>query len=159
MEATIPQLKSIQLSIPTTRYILYAAALGVGVCVVLTLIRCFRYVDERAEKNPSFWRYFVRLMCGRELFDTSSTSSTDKANFRGDYLAPFVLGFLELVTFPVLFAASLDTYVGAWLGLKVVANYKHWSDDAIKFNSFLLGNALVLLLSFLCLQSYVSINK
>ena len=35
-----------------------------------------------------------------------SLGDKDKERNRGDYLAPFIIGFLELLAFPILFAAG-----------------------------------------------------
>ena len=73
-----------------------------------------------------------------------------------DYWQPFILGLLELTAFPVLMATDYWSYVGAWLGLKTVAQATRWKDDRSVFNRFLIGTALVVLASYL-LASMVSV--
>jgi hypothetical protein len=100
--------------------------------------------------------YFLRLFVGlgHKVIDPK-LEDEKKERIRGDYLTAWALGFLELATFPFLFAAGLDAYVGAWMGLRVVAQYKHWTEDRGSFTAFLIGNALVILLAFAYLQGYV----
>ena len=153
MEPTVIPLRASALTIPVWQYLLCAMLLSAFVRAVITLFRCFRLVHE---ERGSFITYFFRLFSGRSPKGFKpNMSEAEKEQVRGDYLAPFFLGMLELATFPFLFSAELYTYVGAWIGLKLVAQYKHWTDDRGSFNSFLVGNALVLVLAFAYLQGYV----
>src|SRR5689334_16782981 len=43
-----------------------------------------------------------------------------------DLWMPTILGTLELLVLPVLLATGHETYVGAWVGLKVVAVATSW---------------------------------
>lgn len=149
-------LKQSALAISPWSYFLYALLLSALVRAVITLFRSFRLVHEDGGGFTGFWCYFFRLFIGISPKGfVAQMSEEQKERARGDYLSPLVLGTLELAAFPFLFAAELYTYVGAWIGLKLVAQYKHWLDDRGSFNSFLVGNALVLLLAFTCLQGYV----
>jgi len=98
-------------------------------------------------------------MVGRGLVDLKHLPDKEKERNRGDYVAPFVIGFLELLTFPILFAAGFHVYVGAWISLKLFAQYKHWADDRNTFNAFLLGNGLILVFAFVFMQEHISIKK
>lgn len=159
MEPTVLQLNAIGWSTSPWCYVAYAALLSALVRVVLTLFRCYRFWDECRSTPATLLRLFGRLMIGRGFADLKDLDDKDKERNRGDYLAPFIIGFLELLTFPILFAAGLHVYAGAWISLKLVAQYKHWADDRNTFNAFLLGNALILVLAFIFLQGHVSIKK
>jgi len=87
--------------------------------------------------------------------DYSKLKEEEKERVRGDYGTAYVLGVLEVATYPFLFAAGLNAYVGAWIGLKVVVQYKHWTEDRGSFTAFLIGNALVMIFAFVFLQAYV----
>ncbi len=123
---------------------------------VLTFFKCYRLVHENGGGIGDFARYFVRVLVGLSHRGVDpKLNAEQKERVRGDYLTAYFLGVLELAAFPFLFAAELYAYVGAWIGLKVVAQYKHWADDRGLFAAFLVGNALVLILAFVCLQGYV----
>ncbi len=156
MDRIVIPLKASALGIPSWQYLLYAVLLSAFVRAVLTLFRCFRLVHEDNSGSGTFKRYFVRLYLGLSPKGFKlNMSEEQKERVRGDYLEPLVLGALELATFPFLFAAELYAYVGAWISLKLVAQYKHWAEDRGSFNVFLIGNPLVLVLAFTCLQGYV----
>jgi hypothetical protein len=159
MEPTVLQLKAIAWSISPWCYVAYAALLSAVVRLVLTLFRCYRFWDEHRSSFRTLLGLFGRLMVGRGLVELKDLNDKEKERNRGDYVAPFVIGFLELLTFPILLAAGLHIYVGAWISLKLVAQYKHWADDRNTFNAFLLGNGLIVVFAFVFLQQYVSIKK
>ena len=59
---------------------------------------------------------------------------------KGQYfLSSFVLGLMELLAFPILFATSLVTVIGVWIGFKAVAQWSTWKEQRFTFNRFLLG--------------------
>lgn len=149
-------LKDSALDISWWRYLLFAMALSVVIRAILTFFKCYRIVYEDGGGVRAFMRYFVRILCGVGHKDiTSETCRDDQEKIRGDYGMSYVLGVLELTAFPFLFSAGLYAYVGAWIGLKVVAQYKIWTKDRGSFTQFLIGNALVLILAFACLRGHV----
>jgi len=113
-------------------YVGAALLLVLGVRVVLSALKA---VESRIENNASgFWRLFGSAFNGGE---------PDK-----DYWQPFVLGLLESMVFPILIATNHWTYIGAWLGLKTIAQAGAWKKRRV-FNRFLIGTALVLMGSYL----------
>jgi hypothetical protein len=72
-----------------------------------------------------------------------------------DYLYPFYLGFLEFLSYPVLMAADLWPFIGVWLTLKTAGQWEHWKKSRHTFNRFLIGNALVIILSLLIMVGFV----
>ncbi len=128
-------------------YALLALALSVGVRVVLALLKCYELVA--AHRPTKFWSSFGRVVAGLPPKDLTSGEG------KGDYLTSLLVGFLEFLVYPVLMAAGFWPYIGAWIGFKTVAQYKHWGDSRSMFNRFLAGNALVLLLAFTLLVPYI----
>src|SRR3954452_23237568 len=149
-------LKESVLAIPPWQYVAYAFLLSAVVRALLVFFRAFRVVHESDEGVSEFVRYFWRLFVGLSHRGVDKKLKPEqKERARGDYLTAYVLGATELTAFPFLFAAELYAYVGAWIGLKVVAQYKHWTEDRGTFTGFLVGNALVLIFAFVCLQQYI----
>jgi hypothetical protein len=62
-----------------------------------------------------------------------------------DHWQSFVIGTLELIAFPSLISCSQTNMIGAWLGLKTLAQWRRWSEDREVFNLFLIGNGFVLI--------------
>jgi len=135
----------------------YAALWSAAIRFPLTLLRVYRALVEHGGGGREFIKYFLRIFVGLgyKPFDRTLPSEEEKERVRGDYTTAWILGILELVTFPFLFAAGRDVYVAAWIGLKVVAQYKHWIEDRGSFTAFLIGNALVLIFAFKVLQRYI----
>jgi hypothetical protein len=44
-------------------------------------------------------------------------------------LFPFILGTIELISYPILMATNNSSYIGAWLGFKTLAQWKYWSEN------------------------------
>jgi hypothetical protein len=67
-----------------------------------------------------------------------------------DYFVPFFIGTMELAVYPVLITAAAWVPLGGWLTMKTAAAWR-WqvSNDSEAYMRFLLGNALVLFVSFL----------
>ena len=77
---------------------------------------------------------------------------------RSDYLLPLILGIIELLTYPVLMATGAWTAIGAWIGFKTVAQFNLWKANRSAFNRYLIGNALVVILSLFFLVPYVFVS-
>jgi hypothetical protein len=76
---------------------------------------------------------------------------------RSDFGIPFLLGTIELLAYPILLATGAVTVIGAWLGLKTVAQWSTWKEQRYTFNRFLLGNALVIAASYSIFLWYVTV--
>ena len=77
---------------------------------------------------------------------------------RSDYWTSFILGWLECLAYPVLMATGNWQYVGAWVGFKTFAQWQEWKEHRQAFNRFLIGNALVMLMSLMVLVRYVCVG-
>jgi hypothetical protein len=64
-----------------------------------------------------------------------------------DICLPFVIGLIELYSYPVLMKLDQLTIIAAWIGLKTVAQWTRWTGDRSVFNRYLLANLLVILAS------------
>ena len=135
------------------KYLIFALCLTVVVRLVLVLLRSYRAAMAPGDKQLMFWSICVRMIVG---LDPDKSASKEKDT--GDYLAPFFVGFLELLSYPVLIAANLPEYVGAWIGLKTIALYFRWKNDRTLFNTFLVGNALIIIFSWY-LSGMIEITK
>jgi len=62
----------------------------------------------------------------------------------------FILGVIELLSYPILMITHQFAFIGAWIGFKTVAHWGPWKEKRYPLNRFLIGNALILLLS-LCI--------
>jgi len=72
-----------------------------------------------------------------------------------DYLHPYWLGVAELAAYPVLLATDNAEYIGAWLVFKTLPLWGVWSKQRSSYNRFLVGNALVLILSYGVARSFL----
>jgi hypothetical protein len=70
-----------------------------------------------------------------------------------DYLVPMYIGTIELLIYPLLISLNAWQAVGGWIAIKTAAGWR-WqtAGDAQGYMRFLLGNALVIFLSFLLAQ-------
>ena len=61
------------------------------------------------------------------------------------------LGFLERVLYIITIANGVYAFVPVWLGLKVAANWKSWTEATPRyyFSAFLIGSAISLILGIL----------
>ena len=115
-----------------TGYLASALLVCLLIRLVLTLLRLSEGLSKQ-RPQPSFRSIFWGFKVG------------ENAN---DYFQPFIVGFLELLVYPVLLAADKPEYIGAWLGLKVLPKLGVWSTQRETYQRFLIGNALVIVLSY-----------
>jgi hypothetical protein len=91
-------------------------------------------------------------ICGVRALKTGRFCKDWKADFRGSPTFdwdPTILGGLELLAYPILIQTGQLAAIGAWLGFKTVAQWDVWKKRRAPYNQFLIGNALVLLVSYL----------
>ena len=102
----------------------------------------------------------------KELQDASWLHRA-KSSFRGfggppeisasvnDYWLPTIIGIAELMSYPVFLATDNITVIGAWIAIKTAGQWRVWEKSRTAFNRFLVGNILVLFVSYFCLAKYV----
>jgi hypothetical protein len=107
--------------------------------VIRFIVFVLREIDLPVKPLPApFWRPIFKSYCSL------------------DHVHPFVLGFLELLTYPVLMASGSWTAIGAWIGLKTVAQWDRWKLERDIFNNFLIGNAVVVIASYMFLARHIT---
>lgn len=79
--------------------------------------------------------------------------STHEDHEQHDYWHPAILGWFELLSYPVLFEYGHLYAIGGWISLKTVANWQEWLVRRESYNRFLIGNALVLTAAYLLFVS------
>ena len=87
-------------------------------------------------------RFLARLLQGLSGFGAPEHD-------QNDCLRPFFLGLIEFATYPVLMVTGNWSFIGAWLMFKTLAQWKTWAEHRDVFNRFLIGNALVIILSLM----------
>lgn len=126
-------------------YMAEAFLVAIGIRLVLCFLRWTARPSD-AKRQVSYWRILIGYGAGREP-DKNADENAD------DYLHPAILGYLELLVYPILLAAGKPEYIGAWLGLKVVPKFGMWSSHRETYQRFLIGNALAIISSYF-LQEY-----
>lgn len=116
-------------------YIAFALIASLGVRVLLAILKKF--------EGESFWK------------SIGGVGAKEKNN--DDYWHPFILGFLEFISYPILMVTNHWYIIGAWLSFKTLAQWERWSKERKVFNRFLIGNVIVLILSLLWLTSYIKL--
>ena len=132
---------------PLPYYVLLAGLLSLAVRVVMALLK----VPERKSGKTRFISFIQHLK------GFGSNRAIDDYLFEelDDYLYPFYLGFIEFLSYPVLMTADLWSFIGVWLAFKTVGQWEHWKKSRHTFNRFLIGNALVLILSLLIMVGFL----
>ena len=132
---------------PLSYYVLLAGLLSLAVRVAMALLK----VPERKSGKTRFVSFIDNL----KGFGSNRQVDDYLYEELDDYLYPFYLGFLEFLSYPVLMAADLWPFIGVWLTLKTAGQWEHWKKSRHTFNRFLIGNALVIILSLLIMVGFV----
>jgi hypothetical protein len=72
-----------------------------------------------------------------------------------DYWFNTLLGWFELVAFPIFIVTGAWAAIGAWLTLKTVAQWEAWKANRTTFNRFLIGTAALLFASWILAKVFV----
>jgi hypothetical protein len=57
-----------------------------------------------------------------------------------DYWLPVIIGYSELIIFPILMAKGWFVVIGAWMVIKTASTWAAWQKTRTAYNRFLLGN-------------------
>ena len=132
---------------PLSYYVLFAAVLSLAVRVAMALLK----VPERKNGKTRLVSFIDNL----KGFGSNRQVDDYLYEELDDYLYPYYLGFLEFLSYPVLMAAELWPFIGVWLAFKTAGQWEHWKKSRHTFNRFLIGNALVIILSLLVMVVFV----
>jgi hypothetical protein len=72
-----------------------------------------------------------------------------------DYWQSYFLGWLELISYPILFTSGLPSFIGAWLAFKTVNRFKYNEVERGFFNRYLISNGVILICSYLMENWYL----
>ncbi len=132
---------------PLSYYVLFAGLLSLAVRVVMVLLK----MPERQSGKTRLVSFIENL----KGFGSNRQVDDYLYEELDDYLYPFYLGCIEFLSYPVLIAADLWSFIGAWLAFKTLGQWEHWKKSRHTFNRFLIGNALVIILSLLIMVGFV----
>ncbi|HHE65332.1 MAG TPA: hypothetical protein ENL09_04845 [Bacteroidetes bacterium] len=73
-----------------------------------------------------------------------------------DYFIGLILGFLELLAYPILLRSGNAAYIGGWLVFKTVNRWQYnQQSERGTFNRYLLSNALIITIAYLTARFYI----
>ncbi len=75
--------------------------------------------------------------------------------FTNDYWQTWIIGVLELISFPILLASGYAQYIGGWLIIKTLPQWTHWQNRRWVYNRFLIGNAIILLIAYFMTKLFI----
>ncbi len=130
-------------------------------CMILTLtvrfVICFfrawamgtgEHLDKE-DKTPISERSYIKR------YFQAFSGFTGHKNIR-DYWLPAIIGFSEVACYPVLIFLNQTVFIGWWLALKTAGNWKVFEKSRTAFYRFLLGNLLILGVSFFWMLRFIS---
>lgn len=112
------------------------------------IMSALRASEMSVDGVDRFGPLLLRTFSGRRSINYKPKSQVDHS----DYWQPTMIGTLELIAYPVLMVVGAWSVVGTWLGFKTLAQWSGWHENRGVFNRFLIGNALVVILSFALVQ-------
>ena len=71
-----------------------------------------------------------------------------------DFWYNFLIGLIELSAYNYLMRAGLYTYIGGWLGLKIVSQWDTWKANRSAINRFFIATAFQLIFCYVCLADW-----
>jgi len=128
---------------------LYAVCFVFFQVVIRTFLLAFKTAFMRTqEKNQEGrWKIFWALFFSRR-----------ESPEENDYYLPVFLGTIEQIFYPFFIIMGRWDFIGAWIGIKTAAQWTHWKEHRHVYMRFLVGNALVVLASFI-LSQFIEIKR
>lgn len=118
-------------------------------------VRVINSMWRNLESDKPSWTRFKALFkgCGwierREQNDVNTGRATRVQRTGADHLQAFFLGWLELISYPVLLFSEKPSFIGAWLAFKTIHRWNYaLGINRGFYNRYLLSNALILIESY-----------
>lgn len=108
-------------------------------------IRFFISLWRNFESEKSSIKIFIQVFAGIGYREKES-----EPPIASDYWLGFIIGSIELLSYPILFLSNHVTFIGAWLAFKT-ANRWGYAPGYKRghFNRYLAANAFILLISYI----------
>ncbi len=148
------------ISIPVSTYLLYCAMVSVAVRIVLSTFKALAISGgehlDASDMTPSKAgdNSIIDASFGKRWL-TAFWGFSSHRNIR-DYWLPAIIGFCEMAAYPVLLFTNEAAVIGGWLAIKTAGQWGVWERSRTAFNRFLVGNLVVLAISFFWLLRYIS---
>lgn len=128
-------------------YFVVAGLFSIVIRFILCLFRAKAHTSgETAIENHNKFTYRQYL---RQSF-----LSNGKAIEVDDYFLPLIIGYFELITFPILLEYKQISVLGGWLALKAIGSW-NTKNSRTAYNRFILGNILSITFSYLLFAIFI----
>ncbi|MFB3919728.1 MAG: hypothetical protein ACE14U_06640 [Candidatus Velamenicoccus archaeovorus] len=132
------------------QYYQYWFAAAGATFVIRVILACFKAwainngeSDDVNNEYEDKWKGEGFKRCFERSF------SSDAGDVRiDDYWLPAIIGYSELICFPVFMANNWIPAIAAWIAIKTASSWGGWQKTRTAYNRFLLGNILSLTASF-----------
>ena len=149
MKKAQQEINTIQLILTNTKFKhpVWYIFLALGSTLIIRLILAFfkakaiknGEIDNPENKNEKKWKE-ENLMI---IFNSSFWSKGRDIRI-DDYWLPVLIGFPELLIYPILMINGYWTAIGAWIVIKTASSWGGWQKTRTAYNRFLFGNILSL---------------
>lgn len=131
------------LTIKPTSWWCYIVLVFLGALFVRLFMSTWRNFDSENSSKKRFYAIFWGI--GYIVKDKDS-----ERRVAADYWLGFIIGMVELLSYPVLFLSNHANFIGAWLAFKTVNRWGYAPGyNRGHFNRYLVANALILIISFI----------
>lgn len=146
MEQLIDLTHGWKLNISNVDYIIVCLILSLIVRLILTIFKAIAVIkgDYKDFNTKSFKEAYLKCFFGFQTND-------ERVN---DYFFNMIIGFAELVTYPLLIFLNYPLVIGGWIALKTAGQWGFWEKNRTTFNRYLVGNIIVIAMSFIWLLRY-----
>ncbi len=141
------QIKDIFSIIPNIWYWILACGFTLIIRTILSFFKALAInngeVDDSQNKDEKKWKG-----TGVKKALIYSFCSNGKDIKIDDYWLPAIIGYSELIIFPIFMTKGWIVGIGAWIAVKTASSWGGWQKTRTAYNRFLIGNILSLVASF-----------
>ena len=147
------QIKDIFSLIDNYWYWILAGIITLIIRAILTFFKALAInngeADDAEKEEEKKWKH----KGFKEIFKHSFLSSGKDIRI-DDYWLPAIIGYFELIVFPLLMAKGWIVGIGAWIAIKTASSWGGWQKTRTAYNRFLLGNILSLSAAYIVMQIF-----
>jgi hypothetical protein len=155
---TVIKIKDIFSLIPNIWFWIIAGILNVAVRAILVIFKALAINNGEADDSKNEKEFKWEGQGFRKVFKHSFLSNGKDVRI-DDYWLPSIIGYFELIIFPLLIAKDLIVVIGAWMAIKTASSWGGWEKTRTAYNRFLLGNLLSLSVAFAIYKIFKLYNK
>ena len=147
------EIKDIFQLIPNFWFLILSGIFTLLIRIILNIFKAFAINNGEVDDSKNEIEQKWENQGFKKVFKHSFLSNGKDIRI-DDYWLPAIIGYFELIVFPLLMAKGWIVGIGAWIAIKTASSWGGWQKTRTAYNRFLLGNILSLSAAYIVMQIF-----